>query len=65
MGFSLENGFRAGICYEYPLWNFEKREKFANLKEFPLILMDTVMLESKNYYPQKNREKRYNIITIS
>ena len=48
MGFSTENGFRVGLCYEYPLWNFEKREKFKDLMEYPLILMDTVMIEAKN-----------------
>ncbi len=65
MGFSGENGFRAGICYEYPVWNFDTREKFKDLTEYPLILMDTVLLNSKEYSieEQKNEiQYFYNIV---
>ena len=32
-------GFRCGICYEYPVFNFKTREQLK-LKEYPLIVMD-------------------------
>ncbi len=57
MGFSTENGFRAGICYEYPIWNFETRKQFEKLKEYPLIVMDTILIESRNLSKEEQKQE--------
>ena len=40
MGYAGKNGFRCGVCFEYNVFNVLTREKL-NLKEKPLIIMDT------------------------
>ncbi|MDD3860073.1 MAG: polysaccharide deacetylase family protein [Bacteroidales bacterium] len=42
VGFYNRTGFRAGICFEYPLFNIVKRKKLQ-LRERPLIVMDTAL----------------------
>jgi hypothetical protein len=42
LGFTASCGFRCGICYEYSVFNILTRKKL-NLKELPLIVMDTAM----------------------
>ena len=39
VGFSGRNGFRAGICYEYPVFHILQRKQL-NLIESPLIFME-------------------------
>lgn len=39
LGYSGKNGFRAGCCYEYSVFDFIKKEK-KKIKEIPLIFMD-------------------------
>lgn len=44
VGFAEHAGFRAGICYEYPVYNLiEKRP--LRLRERPLIVMETTFLQ--------------------
>lgn len=40
VGFSAAPGFRAGVCYEYPVFDLKERRALA-LLERPLIAMDT------------------------
>ncbi len=42
IGFYENIGFRAGICQEYTVFNIKTRKKL-NLKERPLIVMDTAL----------------------
>lgn len=42
IGFYADIGFRAGICYEYPIFDIELRNQLA-LRERPLIVMDTAL----------------------
>jgi hypothetical protein len=42
IGFYNRIGFRAGICYEYPVFNVVTRKQL-NLRERPLIVMDTAL----------------------
>lgn len=42
IGFYNRTGYRAGICFEYPLFNVISR-KLLNLRERPLIVMDTAL----------------------
>lgn len=46
-GFQYHNGFRCGICYEFPVFDVFSR-KILNLYEIPFVLMDTVFLRNKN-----------------
>ncbi len=60
MGFSYGGGFRAGTCFEYSVFNIEKRKKLR-LKEMPLIAME-VGIKAK--YSNKD-EFMKNIIFLS
>lgn len=46
VGFADHVGFRAGVCYEYPVFNLLTR-KVLRLRERPLIVMDGTLLEKK------------------
>ena len=50
IGFSNTGGFRAGTCYEYPVFNILTR-KTLNLIERPLIAMEVAI---KTAYPKPN-----------
>lgn len=39
VGFGVVNGFRAGVCYKYQVFDLERRE-MLNLIEEPLVVMD-------------------------
>ena len=41
LGYSDANGFRAGLCRPFQLWNYETRKK-SNVVEVPLLFMDSV-----------------------
>lgn len=43
IGFYNRNGFRAGVCYPYPVFNFIERKQL-HLKEEPLIFMENSLL---------------------
>ncbi|HNQ67372.1 MAG TPA: polysaccharide deacetylase family protein [Bacteroidales bacterium] len=42
IGFYNRIGFRAGICYEYPVFNVVTRKQL-NVRERPLLVMDTAL----------------------
>ncbi len=44
LGFADHAGFRAGTCYEYPVFNLASRRSLR-LRERPLIVMDASLLE--------------------
>ncbi len=44
VGWSEAAGFRAGVCYEYPVFNLETR-RMLQLRERPLIAMDTTFVQ--------------------
>ncbi len=46
IGFSKRIGFRAGVCYSYPVFDFLQKKQLQ-LIENPLIVMDTAFLHSK------------------
>ncbi len=50
IGYTNSGGFRAGTCFEYPVFDIENRKQL-NLIERPLIFMETV---SRKKYPHKN-----------
>lgn len=45
LGFADQVGFRSGTCYEYPLYDLDKREMLF-ITEKPLIVMEGTLLES-------------------
>lgn len=47
MYYSEAMGFRTGACFDFPVFNFISREELK-LKEQPLIVMDTTVLNDKN-----------------
>ncbi|MDB0601495.1 polysaccharide deacetylase family protein [Tenacibaculum maritimum] len=51
LGFYGRNGFRCGVCYEFPVFNILERKKLR-LIEQPLIFMENSLL-SKNYTVEK------------
>src|SRR5690606_7479861 len=52
-GFQFRNGFRCGICYDYPVFDVYKRE-VLKLREVPFIVMDSVFV--RNNYNAKEIE---------
>lgn len=63
VGFADHIGFRAGTCYEFPVFNL-KTKKVLNLIEYPLIVMD-VTLWSSNYMGLKLSEITERVINLS
>ncbi len=70
LGYERSIGFRSGVCYEYPLFNFLTRKRL-NLKEKPLNVMETTLIYFKDLLNSeekfidsieeiKNRVNRYN-----
>ena len=46
VGFSSQAGFRAGICYEYPMYDLNNRKPLA-LRQQPLIVMECSVLDAR------------------
>lgn len=47
IGYENRLGFRAGVCYEYPVFNILSRKKL-NLIEQPLIFMESAVYDRRN-----------------
>lgn len=45
MGYSKKEGFRAGTCYEYRIFNILTRKKLK-LEEYPLIVMENSIIDA-------------------
>ena len=43
LGFAERSGFRAGVCYEYSMYDLTNRRKL-NLRQLPLIIMDVTLI---------------------
>ena len=56
LGYHDQAGFRCGVCYEYPVFDFLER-KGMNLWERPLIAMDTTLVFYNKYHPDQTRKK--------
>jgi len=52
LGYTSDIGFRCGTCYEFSVFDIIERKKL-NLKEYPLIVMDTALANST----KRNKEK--------
>lgn len=46
VGFADRPGFRAGLCYEFPLYDMESRRSLS-VRERPLIVMDCSVIDSR------------------
>lgn len=44
LGFADQPGFRAGVCYEYPVFDLHERRPFR-LRERPLVVMEVTLFE--------------------
>jgi len=57
-----KEGFRCGTCYEYRVFNILTRKKL-NLKEMPLEVMETTMVEYQKLLPEIMEKKIIKLIT--
>ncbi|MCW5921490.1 MAG: polysaccharide deacetylase family protein [Saprospiraceae bacterium] len=60
LGYPEAEGFRCGICQEFPVFNFLTHE-MLNLKEKPLIAMDVTLALYRKYTPETAFEKLQNL----
>lgn len=56
LGYPEAEGFRCGICREFPVFNFLTR-KMLNLREKPLLAMDVTLAHYRQYSPEAAFEK--------
>ena len=56
LGYPEAEGFRCGICQEFPVFNFLTR-KMLNLREKPLLAMDVTLAHYRQYSPETAFEK--------
>lgn len=56
LGYPETEGFRCGICCEFPVFNFRTRRALA-LREKPLIAMDVTLAKYRNYTPEQAFEQ--------
>jgi len=62
LSYADKEGFRCGVCYEYSTFNILTREKL-NLKEKPLIVMDTSFISYQlDINPNEMESKIINLI---
>ena len=54
LGYADEPGFRCGVCYEYPYFNFVSRKKLE-IRQKPMILMEASLVNYKNCTPEETR----------
>jgi len=56
LGYPEAEGFRCGICQDFPVFNFLTR-KMLNLREKPLIAMDVTLALYQKYSPETAFQK--------
>lgn len=56
LGYPDHTGFRCGICHEFPVFDIVGRKKLE-LKERPLIAMDTTLVRYNKFTPEQAEEK--------
>ena len=52
LGYPEAEGFRCGICHDYPVFDTEQR-KMLHLREKPLIAMDVTFAQYRGYTPEQ------------
>ena len=60
LGFADHPGFRCGFCYEYPMFDFEKRE-CMNLNQRPLVAMECSVID-KRYMNLGTGNRAYSVL---
>ncbi len=63
LAYAKRDGFRAGCCYPYPVFNILTRKKL-NLIERPLIMMEVTFMEQFNDYHKIEKKIEYYMQTI-
>ncbi len=61
MIYSYKAGFRCGICYDFPLFDYQKRQ-VLNIREIPLLLMETNYLKNPKLDLLKDAKKITEIV---
>jgi hypothetical protein len=61
LGYHDHAGFRCGVCYEYPVFDFIER-RTLNLWELPLIAMDTTLVVYNKFTPEQAEKKLQELI---
>lgn len=56
LGYPEAEGFRCGICHDYPVFDLKQR-KMLRLREKPLIAMDVTLALYRGYTPEQAAEK--------
>jgi hypothetical protein len=56
-GFQFRNGFRCGICFEFPVFDVLVRQKL-NLEEIPFVIMDSAFARKKSSPAEMERESK-------
>ncbi|MBC7777285.1 MAG: polysaccharide deacetylase family protein [Phycisphaerae bacterium] len=56
LGYPEAEGFRCGICHDFPVFDTEQR-KMLKLREKPLIAMDVTLAQYRCYTPEQASEK--------
>ncbi len=60
LGYPEAEGFRCGICQDFPVFNFLTR-KMLNVREKPLTAMDVTLAFYRKYSPETALEKLQNL----
>jgi len=55
LGYPEAEGFRCGICHDFPVFDTKQR-KMLNLREKPLIAMDVTLALYRRYTPEQSAE---------
>jgi len=55
LGYAEAEGFRCGVCHDFPVFDTEKR-KMLHLREKPLLAMDVTLAQYRGYSPQQALE---------
>ena len=63
LGYTSDIGFRCGTCFEFSVFDIIERKKL-NLKEYPLIVMDTALANATKRNKQDFLKELYNINKI-
>lgn len=60
LGYPEAEGFRCGICRDFPVFNFRTRQMLP-LREKPLIAMDVTLAHYQGYTPERALEHLYTL----
>jgi len=60
LGYAEVEGFRCGICHDYPVFDTEQR-KMLRLREKPLLAMDVTLAQYQGYTPEQALEHLSNL----